>query len=32
MLQERDEVKQMPAYPNYGFIQNVGDYIVVKLG
>ena len=32
MLQERDEVKQMSAYPNYGFIQNVGDYIVVKLG
>ena len=32
MLQEMDEVKQMPAYPNYGFIQKVGDYIVVKLG
>ena len=32
LLQESDEVKAMPAYPNYGFIRKIGEYIVVKLG
>lgn len=32
MLINKEEVKNMPTYPYYGYIQEIDDYIVVKIG